>query len=83
MCDCIKNLEKDLVGKIIKRKKIVAAKFIVPYISIGGACMETNSEIELMLEGQKKKVTRPVAHKFCPLCGERYPEGTPWKPVQP
>lgn len=83
MCDCIKNLEKDLIGRIIDRKKVVKAKLIVPYITLGAACPQTNSAIELELEGQKKKVTKAVYHKYCSFCGQPYPEDTSWKPVNP
>ncbi len=81
MCDCIKNLEKDLVGKIINRKKVVKAKLAGSFLILGPKDKETYSEMELELEGQKKKVIKPISHIYCPICGKKYPEDTSWKVV--
>lgn len=82
MCNCIKNLEKDLVGRVIDRKKVVSAKLIIPFITLGTEPFQTNSQMELTLEGQKKKVIKAVAHKYCPLCGNKYPEPKAWKTIE-
>lgn len=82
MCNCIKNLEKDLVGQVIDRKKVVQAKLSVPYIMLGGEPWQTNGQMELTLEGQKKKVTKAVAFRYCPLCGNKYPEPRAWKTIE-
>jgi hypothetical protein len=82
MCNCIKNLEKDLVGRVIDRKRVMKATLVIPYITMSGGLNETNGQIELTLEGQKKKVTKAVAHKYCPLCGKKYPEPAEWKTIE-
>lgn len=79
MCNCIKNLQKDLVGKIVNRKKVVSAKLVSQYIIIGEE--KIIPEIELELEGQKKKIKKPIYLKYCPLCGKKYPENKVWKPI--
>jgi hypothetical protein len=81
MCNCIKNLEKDLVGKIINRKKVVKAQLGGNFITFGPENKETNSEMELTLEGQKKKVVKPIAHFYCPICGQKYPEHGQYKNI--
>lgn len=80
MCNCIKKLEKDLIGKIINRKKVVKAQIATSFLMVGEG-YQTHSDIELTLEGQKKKIIKPYAHKFCPICGVKYPEDTTWESV--
>lgn len=82
MCDCIKNLEASLIDRDVNRKKVVKAQ-IANYFLMVGAGYQTHSEIELTLEGQKKKIIKPYAHKYCPLCGEKYPKDTEWKTIRP
>lgn len=81
MCNCIKDLEKGLEGKIIDRKKVENARLVIPYIMLGAEPWQTNSQMELTFEGKKKRVTMAVAHKFCPLCGTKYPEPRQWKTI--
>ena len=80
MCNCIKNLEKDLVGKIINRKMVVKAKVHSDYFVIGEV-RKFIPEMELELEGQKKKIKKPIHLNYCPLCGEKYPEPEEWKTI--
>lgn len=80
MCNCINNLETSLVGRVINRKKVVKAQIATSFLMVG-AGYQTHSEIELTLEGQKKKIIKPYAHKYCPLCGEKHPEDTEWKTI--
>lgn len=81
MCNCIDKLQKDLIGKIINRKKVVKAKLKSSFLIVGPTEKETHSEIEIEFEDQKKKLLKPVAHFYCPICGVKYPEGTPWKTI--
>ena len=80
MCDCIKNLEKGLVGKIINHKSVVKAKVFSDYFVIGEE-RKFIPEMEIELEGQKKKIKKPIHLNFCPLCGIKYPEPTEWKTI--
>lgn len=81
MCNCIKKLETDLVGRMFNRKKVVKAKLSGSFIIVGTSDPETHSEIELTLEGQKKTVIKPVSHFYCPICGIKYPEGEKWNSI--
>ena len=74
MCKCISNLEKKMIGREVKKKKVIKASFISAALMFEPiAQMRTISQMELYFEGQKKPLIQNVIHGYCPLCGEKYP----------
>ena len=79
MCNCIKNLEKKMIGREVgngtKKRKVEKATFISGAIVFGKSpAFRTSSVLECTLEGQKKPYEQNVIHAFCPFCGEEYPD---------
>jgi formate dehydrogenase maturation protein FdhE len=74
MCTCIKELENKMVGREFKNKKVESASFISAALMLSSGIVQSCSEIELEIEGQKKKGIQKVLHTYCPFCGEKYTE---------
>lgn len=76
MCDCVKELEEKIKDHVTKNKiykkpvKQVRMKDEI-YSLTEGLSTKTVSNFEIELEGQKKKQMMPVAHSYCPFCGEK------------
>lgn len=78
MCDCITEIEKKATEKLqadnpfnkpVKKVELKGVTF-----SLVGNTMsaKTMNELEIELDGQKKRPTMPVVHSFCPFCGEKF-----------
>lgn len=72
MCECIKELQQNLEGKEIKGKKVVSAKLVTAAIMFDTFDTRTISEVEITLEGQKKKTIQNIVNSYCPFCGRKY-----------
>lgn len=77
MCDCIKNIEKDLPEKTgeISGKKIISASMqnvVFPMSNLKITGKITTQPIELKLDGRKTPFKSSLSHTFCPWCGEKY-----------
>lgn len=79
-CNCIQEVEKMATehlhenGKFkkpVKRVKLSGIGF-TPNNGIVGT--RTYSNLEIELEGQKKKITMPLFHNYCPYCGKKIGE---------
>ena len=75
MCDCINNLEKQMVGREVKNKRVQKAVLISGAIMFDSFEKNTVSEMELTLDGQKRPYIQNVIHSFCPFCGLKYSKG--------
>jgi hypothetical protein len=75
MCNCIKELEKRLLEKVIKDKTY---KKPVERVKAKGTCFSLSdnfkpivmTEFEVTLKGQIKKPTIDVKNSHCQFCGE-------------
>ncbi len=60
MCNCIKNLEKKMIGREYNHKKVVKAELVTASLIFSNEMdthsIQTHSEIECQLEGQKKGI---------------------------
>lgn len=72
MCDCIKNIETKMIGRIIKNKPVVKADFISGAFIEPDFKLVSTSIIEYKLEGQNKVNKQNIMHTYCPFCGEKY-----------
>jgi hypothetical protein len=72
-CECVSNLEKQLIGTQHKQRQINKVTWLSKAFVIHGnkLNMVTNSELELELEGMKRPVILCVNHNFCPICGDK------------
>lgn len=74
-CDCIKKTEERMLIVFNEQKrfskKIVAVK--IERALIFGKELEsmTYCNVEIELEGQKKKVHQSLMHNYCPFCGDK------------
>jgi len=76
MCDCIKEIPSKIKEahpewKGRKVQKVQMANVTFP-LDRNKISMITNQELELSLEGRKSVDRVPLAHSFCPFCGEKY-----------
>ena len=75
MCNCIKDLEKKIANHLTEkkayRKPIKKVELKGKCFTLGGSdvSLQTRTDFEVTLEGQKKKNIVPVFHSFCPFCG--------------
>lgn len=75
MCNCVKELEKKLVGTEWKKKKILKSEYVSGAIIFSSPVrFQTTGEAEVEVEGGKKKLVVPIVHSHCPFCGEKYPQ---------
>ncbi len=72
MCDCIQQFEEGILSQPIKGKKVLKAEIVTAAIMFRSGTIQTISQAEVSLEGQKKKVIRSLIHNFCPFCGIKY-----------
>ncbi|MEP7317196.1 MAG: hypothetical protein ABI921_00590 [Panacibacter sp.] len=72
-CKCITDIEKKLVGMDHKNRKILKAKFLSMgfLLTHNSMISVTSSEIELEVEGMKKKPIQNIFHSWCPFCGTK------------
>ena len=70
-CKCIEELEAGVQERGYDGKKVVKATMLSAafVFNKGGMVYKTTSNIELEIEGLKKKKTLPITHNFCPFCG--------------
>jgi hypothetical protein len=78
MCNCIRDLEKKMIGREAGRgttkRKVVKAELVSGGLIFGAnPAFRTSSIVECTLEGQKKPYEQNILHTFCPFCGEKYP----------
>lgn len=78
MCNCIKDIEKKMVGREAGRsttkRKVVKASFVSGGLIFGSKPgFRTSSIVECTLEGQKTPFEQNIIHSFCPFCGKKYP----------
>ena len=79
MCECVKELEKKTLdylrgeGRSFKKPVVKTRLKDVSFPVIKNTLvMRTSSDLEIELEGQKKKPTKAIIHSFCPFCGVKY-----------
>ncbi len=78
MCNCVTDIEKKLLdrakepGCYKKPVERVSMRSVGFPIIDGKLLMKTCSDIEITLEGQKKKETTKLFHNYCPFCGVKY-----------
>ena len=78
MCDCISKVEQNLLTRLQDDKtfkkpvKAVKLKGVIFPITKDGLSRRSSSEVEIELEGQKRKNKVSLAHSFCPFCGKAY-----------
>ncbi|BBE51166.1 hypothetical protein OYT1_ch1619 [Ferriphaselus amnicola] len=75
-CDCLTEIKAKLLEYVTRPKYF---KKPVKRLELSGITMllqdnkfvtRTCSQVEVELEGQKKKETFPMVHSFCPYCGK-------------
>lgn len=74
MCNCIKELEKEMIDIEFNNRKVIKAELVSAALMFSTGKIHTCSVVELTLEGQKKKGIQNMIHTYCPFCGEKYPE---------
>ena len=74
MCKCITELEKNIVGRDWKKKKVIKANFISGALMFSSGTYQASGEVEATLEGGKKPVKIPIIYSHCPFCGKAYPK---------
>lgn len=80
MCDCVTEIQKralaDMQEKKRYKKQVVNVRMkgvVFPIIENKmSARTRTSSELEVELEGQKKRQKVSMFHNYCPFCGEKY-----------
>lgn len=79
MCNCVKDLEKKMIGREVgsgtKKRKVISAEMVSGGLIFGYTpAFRTTSIIECKIEGQKKPYEQSIIHGFCPFCGKKYPD---------
>lgn len=79
MCNCIKELEKNMIGREVgngtKKRLVVSASFTSGALIFGNSTViQSTSIVECTLEGQKKPYEQNIIHTYCPFCGVKYSE---------
>ena len=72
MCNCISKLQKDMVGRQFKGKKIAKAEFVSAAFIGPNFELKATGELELLFDDGKKKGKQSVVYTFCPFCGIKY-----------
>lgn len=77
-CGCITRIENDVKATLIEQGRFkkpikdVTMKGVVMVVSDDlGLQSITANEIQIELEGQKKKETLRMVHSYCPFCGAK------------
>jgi hypothetical protein len=63
-----KKLREHYDGKF---KKPIESLQLQTYINFDRGCLDTYTEVKIVLVGRKKEETAVVAHTYCPFCGEQ------------
>lgn len=77
MCNCVKQIEDRALEKLKSdtrfKKPVKGVKLLGRTLQIDGGTLRsrTTNTLSIELEGQKKRVEMPVAHSYCPFCGEK------------
>lgn len=74
MCECIKKWEEKMIGFVKNGKKATKGTFLSAAFVGTNFSLQTTSEMELEIPGQKKKIIQNLLHTYCPFCGEKYPQ---------
>lgn len=75
MCNCITDLEKQIVdeqpfeGLVVKSAKVVSAGFMLTDNSLD---RRITGELEIKVEGRKRNVKKFLSFSHCPICGKPY-----------
>ncbi|MFC6924307.1 hypothetical protein [Microbulbifer taiwanensis] len=74
-CDCISEIEQRVTQKIKEsgdfKKPVKGARMKELGFVLSGSTFTTRTvtNLEVELEGQKKKPLIPMTHNYCPFCG--------------
>lgn len=70
---CISNIQKMFLGQKDSKGRLVTEAILDTSMCFdrekNSIDIVTYSNIELTIEGQKKKIKQIVAHNYCPFCG--------------
>lgn len=78
MCKCINEIEGKALAQLQEqsefKKPVIGVRMqgvTFPIIE-NSLTTRTCNQLEIKLEGQKKRPQMAMVHTFCPFCGEKY-----------
>jgi hypothetical protein len=72
-CDCIKRIEDKVLNHVKEQgKQAESASMQNLAFMFSSSETKTHQEIEVTINGKKKKEKINIIHTYCPFCGKEY-----------